>query len=149
MAITYSVKTVNDTPADETGNVPETSIPNLQEVTDSNSSTTNSISVNNLNLPAAGVIRFNMADDGSAIINGYVGVVALNAGTGNLVLQVSTESTLAGDFPSFASPFIVAKPFGANISEPADFADNAAAISGGLVIGDIYKTGDALKVVHS
>jgi hypothetical protein len=28
------------------------------------------------------------------------------------------------------------------------FADNAAAITGGLVIGDVYRTGDLLKIVH-
>lgn len=28
------------------------------------------------------------------------------------------------------------------------FADNAAALSGGLVIGNLYRTGDALKIVH-
>ena len=28
------------------------------------------------------------------------------------------------------------------------FADNAAAITGGLVVGDVYRTGDLLKIVH-
>ena len=28
------------------------------------------------------------------------------------------------------------------------YADNAAAITAGLVIGDIYRTGDLLKIVH-
>lgn len=29
-----------------------------------------------------------------------------------------------------------------------EFADNAAAITGGLSVGQIYRTGDNLKVVH-
>lgn len=29
------------------------------------------------------------------------------------------------------------------------YADNAAAISGGLVVGDFYRTGDAVKIVHT
>lgn len=30
----------------------------------------------------------------------------------------------------------------------AEYADNAAALAGGLAIGDVYRTGDALKIVH-
>jgi hypothetical protein len=30
----------------------------------------------------------------------------------------------------------------------SEFADNATAITGGLVIGDVYRTGDLLKIVH-
>lgn len=29
-----------------------------------------------------------------------------------------------------------------------EFADNAAALTGGLTVGDRYRTGDLLKVVH-
>ena len=29
-----------------------------------------------------------------------------------------------------------------------EFADNAAAISGGLLVGQVYRTGDTLKIVH-
>jgi hypothetical protein len=35
-----------------------------------------------------------------------------------------------------------------NIGTVPEYAGNAAAISGGLVAGDVYRTGDALKVVH-
>lgn len=31
----------------------------------------------------------------------------------------------------------------------ATAADNAAALAGGLVAGDIYRTGDLLKIVHA
>lgn len=29
-----------------------------------------------------------------------------------------------------------------------EYADNTAALAGGLVAGDVYRTGDALKIVH-
>ncbi len=30
----------------------------------------------------------------------------------------------------------------------SEYADNAAAITGGLVSGNVYRTGDVLKIVH-
>ena len=45
--------------------------------------------------------------------------------------------------------------FEANFNAPAiviantpQYADNAAALTGGLVAGQIYRTGDVLKIVH-
>ena len=45
--------------------------------------------------------------------------------------------------------------FEANFNAPAiviantpQYADNATALAGGLVAGQIYRTGDALKIVH-
>jgi hypothetical protein len=35
-----------------------------------------------------------------------------------------------------------------NITGITEYADNAAALTGGLVAGDLYRTGDALKIVH-
>ena len=35
-----------------------------------------------------------------------------------------------------------------NASGILEFANNAAALVGGLVAGDFYRTGDALKIVH-
>lgn len=35
-----------------------------------------------------------------------------------------------------------------NFSNVAEYADNAAAVLGGLVVGDVYRTGDILKIVH-
>lgn len=35
-----------------------------------------------------------------------------------------------------------------NIGAVKNFADNAAAIAGGLVVGDIYRNGDVLQIVH-
>lgn len=36
-----------------------------------------------------------------------------------------------------------------NFSVVSEYADNATAVSGGLAVGAIYRTGDILKVVHS
>lgn len=35
-----------------------------------------------------------------------------------------------------------------NVGSTTEYTDNAAAISGGLVVGDVYRTGDLLKIVH-
>lgn len=35
-----------------------------------------------------------------------------------------------------------------NMSEVPQYDDNADALSGGLVAGDVYRTGDVLKIVH-
>lgn len=34
------------------------------------------------------------------------------------------------------------------IANTPQYADNAAALTGGLVVGQIYRTGDVLKIVH-
>lgn len=34
-------------------------------------------------------------------------------------------------------------------SSVPEYADNAAAVTGGLNVGDIYRTGDVLKIVHT
>ena len=35
-----------------------------------------------------------------------------------------------------------------NFTNLPEYADNSAAIAGGLTIGQVYRTGDILKVVH-
>jgi len=42
---------------------------------------------------------------------------------------------------NFNAPAIV-------IADTPQYADNAAALAGGLVAGQIYRTGDVLKIVH-
>ena len=42
---------------------------------------------------------------------------------------------------NFNAPAIV-------IADTPEYADNAAALSGGLTAGQIYRTGDNLKIVH-
>ncbi|GAG79510.1 unnamed protein product, partial [marine sediment metagenome] len=37
---------------------------------------------------------------------------------------------------------------GIRIAGVSEYADNTAAIAGGLTAGDVYRTGDLLKIVH-
>ncbi len=37
---------------------------------------------------------------------------------------------------------------GISVTGVSEFADNTAAIAGGLTTGDVYRTGDLLKIVH-
>ena len=37
---------------------------------------------------------------------------------------------------------------GIKITGVSEYADNTAAIAGGLTTGDVYRTGDLLKIVH-
>ena len=37
---------------------------------------------------------------------------------------------------------------GGNIPNVPEYTDNANAIANGLVVGDVYRTGDNLKIVH-
>lgn len=54
-------------------------------------------------------------------------------------------TTLAG--PTVNSSLEVT-PTGVKFTGIQEFADNAAAITGGLTVGYLYRTGDALKIVH-
>lgn len=67
--------------------------------------------------------------------------------------------TRVGNTPPDATynftPALLLALFEANFNAPAiviastpSYADNAAAIAGGLVVGQIYRTGDILKIVH-
>ena len=40
------------------------------------------------------------------------------------------------------------KSTGINIQGVTEYANNTAALAGGLVVGDVYRTGDDLKIVH-
>jgi len=53
---------------------------------------------------------------------------------------LTTQLTIASGKVSVAAKL--------NIGSVTDYADNAAALSGGLVAGDVYRTGDLLKIVH-
>ena len=76
----------------------------------------------------------------------------------NGVIWFPEGTVLEGDFPP-GYPQIVSKlsiiefsvvPIGTSGGAfvVAEHADNAAALSAGLTIGDFYRTGDFLKVVH-
>lgn len=40
-------------------------------------------------------------------------------------------------------------PDTAKLAALIEYADNAAAVTAGLVVGDLYRTADVLKVVHA
>lgn len=90
-------------------------------------------------------------------------VVVADGGSG--VVAISNEATQAGLFAQNTSTGDAAVFLGANGQAKVDtdgnaiaqnfraeaiveYADNAAALLGGLIIGDFYRTGDLLKVVH-
>lgn len=52
-----------------------------------------------------------------------------------------TKNFTLGDIKAYASGSIV-------LTNVPVYADNAAAVSAGLAIGRVYRTGDALKIVH-
>jgi hypothetical protein len=67
-------------------------------------------------------------------------------------------TSVAGNPPNGTYNFTPAELlalFEANFNAPAiviantpQYADNATALAGGLVVGQIYRTGDVLKIVH-
>ncbi len=71
-------------------------------------------------------------DEENEIVIGYTSI-----GRGSNTTTIGNSSTTSS------------KLFGVlNIGTTPEYADNAAALLGGLVIGDVYRTGDDLKVVH-
>ncbi|MEO6305575.1 MAG: hypothetical protein ABIP51_20595, partial [Bacteroidia bacterium] len=63
---------------------------------------------------------------------------------GSSVLSRGTNTTTIGN-----SSITSAKLFGQlNIGTVQNFTNNAAAITGGLAVGDVYRNGDLLQVVH-
>ena len=84
-----------------------------------------------------------------------------DAGTGDLkILGADIEISTAGGNKYFSGAANVAKLYhtnneklattstGIKISGVSEYADNTAAIAGGLTTGDVYRTGDLLKIVH-
>jgi hypothetical protein len=75
------------------------------------------------------------------------------------------ESDLTASFLTFGSSLLLTTESGKDltfaaervsmngnvntISNIVEYADNAAAVSGGLTTGDLYRTGDILKIVHA
>ena len=64
--------------------------------------------------------------------------IAYFAGTGG-----QTASLYAGNVKKLET-----KSTGINIQGVTEYANNTAALAGGLVVGDVYRTGDDLKIVH-
>ena len=84
-----------------------------------------------------------------------------DTGTGDLkILGADIEISTAGGNKYFSGAANVAKLYhtnneklattstGVKISGVSEYADNTAAIAGGLTTGDVYRTGDLLKIVH-
>jgi hypothetical protein len=63
--------------------------------------------------------------------------------------QSATQSAvqIGVDTDTFTGQFKISRG-GYSFSGVVEYADNAAALTGGLVAGAIYRTGDALKIVH-
>lgn len=95
---------------------------------------------------AGGNIEFSGFTDGSSgvmsrIVSTWTNVTP-GTHTGKLAFQVTSLGTTADKFIIKGSGVI-------NVPvAPIDYVDNAAALAGGLVVGDIYRTGDLLKIVH-
>lgn len=72
-----------------------------------------------------------------------------NAASGNVELRTSTIGSSGSTVQTHAARLTVKGATGIiNISNTPSYADNAAAIAGGLVAGDIYRTGENLKIVY-
>ena len=74
----------------------------------------------------------------------YTVAIALDNQTGTNVTQANTMTIMGGNvgIGTIAPGSIL------SIVGLLEYADNAAALTGGLVAGDLYRTGDLLKIVH-
>ena len=65
-------------------------------------------------------------------------------------ILIGTDVNSSDDTKNFSISSIIALALNMpNLTNISSYADNAAAVTGGLVNGDIYRTGDLLKIVHS
>jgi len=92
--------------------------------------------------------------DGS---NSYINEV----GTGDLIVKAVDDVYIKGNTHDMArfneqgvklyhigNVKLETKSTGINVLGVTEYADNTAAIAGGLITGDVYRTGDLLKIVH-
>ena len=94
--------------------------------------------------------KFNATTNQLFVIgNGVSGVLSdllIGQDTGELLApSLSIIKINAGNDKGLVTKEWVVKGYGAGLSE---YADNAAALTGGLIVGNFYRTGDLLKVVH-
>lgn len=89
--------------------------------------------------------QYTFGTDGNNSVNidGAGGVTSMLIG-GDLVAEFNHTAGTA-TIPAPSGTLLGGK---LNVGVTQDFADNAAAITGGLVVGDVYRTGDVLKIVH-
>ncbi len=65
-------------------------------------------------------------------------------------ILIGTDVNSSDETKNFSISSIIALALNMpNLTDIPSYADNAAAITGGLVNGDVYRTGDILKIVHS
>ena len=109
-----------------------------------------------------GKLKFGASQDLQIYHDGSNSFIA-DTGTGKLKVLASQFDVINAANTEFMAEFIEnaevrlyhnnSKKFettstGIKISGVSEYADNAAAIAGGLTTGDVYRTGDLLKIVH-
>ena len=88
-------------------------------------------------------------DGGTGELKLLASAVAIQSATGNEYIAYfagtggQTASLYAGNVKKLET-----KSTGINIQGVTEYANNTAALAGGLVVGDVYRTGDDLKIVH-
>ena len=88
-------------------------------------------------------------DSGTGELKLYASSVAIQSATGNEYIAyfagtgAQTASLYAGNVKKLET-----KSTGINIQGVTEYTNNTAALAAGLVVGDVYRTGDDLKIVH-
>jgi len=97
------------------------------------------------------IVEGDMTTGGTYDFNDGVDFLAFNA-TNSANLVINAISGFSMEYTALAGPSVlssmVVNATGIKLTGIQDFADNAAALAGGLTAGYIYKTGDNLKIVH-
>jgi hypothetical protein len=78
-------------------------------------------------------MKYNGATGAGALADDETVLAVQNGGNGVLTVKGNGDTLVGGKI---------------NVGSISEYADNAAAIAGGLSAGDFYRTGDLLKVVH-
>jgi len=73
-------------------------------------------------------------------------IISTNHGSSNDLLVTNGVGTPVIKIPTGTTKTILTGLL--NVGSVSEYSDNAAALSGGLVVGDVYRTGDILKIVH-
>jgi hypothetical protein len=89
---------------------------------------------------------FIKSSDGFGYEAARIGAIWSNATTLNRTGELGFFTTTSG--AASATKKMTLKGDGTLNITVAEYTDNAAAIAGGLAVGDIYRTGDNLKIVH-
>jgi len=97
------------------------------------------------------VVGIESAAGGTVIVGapGSAACIGTSAAGGHLILGTLAKARV--DITQVGKVIIKPADSGANfnVASIPEYADNAAAIAGSLVAGDVYRTGDAVKIVHA